>query len=468
MRISFRTRQFVYAALAGTAVLAVVLSLGWMRTMAFEVERLDERLCMEARRVTGPMPRQEDLARLTADIALKLRLDTPTQLMMQTRSPDGAVRLQSPQWDEWLLQGALAWSAEPTRGRAAPRQSADPRGECSLASASLGGDDWRVARVQAEASLGALAVDLTAIHSEMLGALRQVLAVVVPLALALTALSAWLLSSLSMRPVNRLRDAMRQVTPQVLDRRLPDKGEDREFQDLIAAYNTMLQRLETSFHQASRFSADAAHELKTPLTILRGKLEQAIKRSDRREIQADLTEILDEVGRLSGITRKLLLLSQADAGKLALYRERIDLSTMLGEMVADAQMLLQGQKLRHHIEPGLAVDGDAVLLRQLFNNLIGNAARHGLPDGWIDVNARTLANRVEVIVSNDCASLSGEQRAHLFERFYRVDPARSRQVDGTGLGLSLAREVARAHGGDLVLEPSANDVICLRVWLPRQ
>ena len=103
---------------------------------------------------------------------------------------------------------------------------------------------------------------------------------------------------------------MRGVTKAALDQRLDAAGEDREFKELITAYNVMLERLQQSFQQASRFSADAAHELKTPLTILRGRVEQAIKKSDNRAIQADLTQLLDEVGRLAAITRKLLLLSR--------------------------------------------------------------------------------------------------------------------------------------------------------------
>jgi two-component system, OmpR family, heavy metal sensor histidine kinase CusS len=466
MRISFHARQFIQAALVVAGVLAGVLGLGWSRVLAFEIHRLDERLCMEARRLTGPLPPHEDIARLTADMALKLRLDTPSQLRMQALSPEGQVRVQSPGGDRGWLPDGLGWSAERARAGAPPRPTADPRGSCALASAAFDGAEWRVARVQAEAGSSTLAANLVAIKSEMRGALTDALGIVVPLALALTALSAWLLASLSLRPVNRLREAMRQVTPQALDQRLSDRGEDREFRDLITAYNTMLARLETSFHQASRFSADAAHELKTPLTILRGRLEQAIKQSDRLPIQGELSEMLDEVGRLSGITRKLLLLSQADAGKLDLQREAVDLSAMLDDMVADAQMLVQDQTLSSRIEPGLVIEGDALLLRQLFNNLVSNAVRHGLPAGWIRVQAGVRGKGVEVTVSNACAALNAVQRAHFFERFYRADPAHGRRVEGTGLGLSLAREVARAHGGELGLEPTADDVISLRVWLP--
>ena len=112
------------------------------------------------------------------------------------------------------------------------------------------------------------------------------------------------------------------------------------------AYNLMLERLDISFQQASRFSADAAHELKTPLTILQGRIERAITQADGRAIQADLSDMLDEVGRLSAITRKLLLLAQADAGRMALQRTQVDLTELLDALVADAQMLESGHSLR--------------------------------------------------------------------------------------------------------------------------
>jgi heavy metal sensor kinase len=311
-----------------------------------------------------------------------------------------------------------------------------------------------------------VAADAAAATDELLGVLRSTLGVVVPLALALVALGAWLLSAVSMRPVSRLREAMKSVNRKDLNRRLEGRGEDREFQELIGAYNAMLERLQASFEQASRFSADAAHELRTPLTILQGRLEQAIHKSDKRAIQSDLTEMLDELGRLSSVTRKLLLLSQADAGHLALHRRPVDLADMLDALVTDARMLVTDQAVTSAIEPGLTVNGDELLLRQLLNNLVSNAVRYGRPGGWINIAGRRLPSAIEVTVANAAVPIPAESRARLFDRFYRLDPARNRQSEGTGLGLSLAREIARAHGGELALEPSAADVVCVRLQLP--
>ena len=498
MIISFRTRLFVIAALMVGAVLSAVLLLGWSRVLAFEVERLEQRLCMEARRVATQPFHGEDLARLEADVVGKLHLSTPGQLTLRFESSADSAGFQSRNWPAAFALDGPQWrpmktGGQPEADRPAnaeqdgrpggppPRPSEEtgrqgggrPRehGACALASfasADLPGQQWRAARLTVSTGRGVVAADLAATEAELQGAFAQALKLVVPLALVLTAIGAWLLSALTMRPVNRLRDAMKNVTQKALDRRLSSAGEDREFKELIDAYNTMLGRLENSFQQASRFSADAAHELKTPLTILQGRIEQALHQSVQPAIQAELTDLLDEVGRLSMITRKLLLLSQADAGRLALHLAPIDVSAMLDELATDAQMLLSGQTLDCAIDRQLLVQGDAVLLRQLFNNLISNAVRYCLPGAWIKISAHARATGIEVVFSNAAQAIALGDRARFFDRFYRGDTAHNRHIDGSGLGLSLAREIARAHGGDLVLTATALDLVALQLTLQRR
>jgi len=447
----------VVAALIVATVLTAVMMFGWSSVLNFEVERLDDRLCMEARRIAGPPLRPDRMASLEADMMLKLRLDSAEQLMLRFEPTDGGAGLQSSNWDSGVRVDALNW--KPAGGTYA-------HGICSLASYAAHGSRWRAALFTDQGGRGFVAADLAATKAELQGAVRRALTIVIPLALALSALGAWLLSSLTMRPVNRLRDAMKGMSQTALDQRLPTRGEDLEFQELIGAYNTMLARLEASFRQASRFSSDAAHELRTPLTVLRGRIEQAVNKSNGLAIQSDLTDLLDEVSRLSDITRKLLLLSQADAGRLALNITRVDLAELLDDLVSDAQMLVAEQKLSGAVERNLVAECDEVLVRQLFNNLVSNAVSYSLPGGWIEVVGRRLPPGIEVTFANATHPIPAADRAHFFDRFYRGDPAHNRSVEGSGLGLSLAREIARAHGGDLTLEPSAPNEVRLRLWLP--
>ncbi len=454
MTISFRTRLIVVAALVFATGLAAVLAIVWSGLRSVELERLDARLCLEARRLASQPFRPEELNLLEADVAAKLRVADVSQLLLRVEA-GGRAELASKHWPGGLA-GGLAW---------VPR---NPRSgfPCALASVTAGDQRWRVARVSQSEREGIVAADPDAATEELRAVARGTLRFVVPAAVVLVALGAWLLSSLSLRPVVRLRDAMKTVSRKDLSRRLPGQGEDREFRDLIAAYNDMLERLQASFEQASRFSADAAHELRTPLTILQGRLEQAILKCENPALEADLAEMQEEIGRLASITRKLLLLSRADAGHLALHRSRVDLGALLDGLIGDAQMLANGGQVAATVEPRLTLEADAELLTQLLNNVVSNAVRYCSPRGRIAIHAMRRGGTIEVTFANSCSPISQESRRHVFDRFYRLDPARGRGSEGTGLGLGLAREIARAHGGELALDATPDDEFRLRLVLP--
>ena len=485
MNIAFRTRLFFIATLIVGAVLTLVLALGWSSVMKAEVDKLNDKLCIEAKRLATQPFDANELPRLEADVALKLRLGAVDQVLLRFDAREGGGNFRSKAWQSAPRRDDLTWAAArfeagpdprdedhppppPNERRDGEREPPErrPRGTCSLASFTHNGHDWQAARFEVSSGTAVLAADLASVKADLQSAVQRALTLIIPLALVLTAAGAWLLASLSLRPVNRLHNAMKGVTKNALDQRLPSAGEDREFKELISDYNTMLARLEASFHQASRFSADAAHEIKTPLTILQGRIELAISVSDNRAIQDDLTGMLDEVGRLATITRKLLWLSQADAGKLALLRVPVALTELLDELMLDAQMLVTDQVLNSQIARNLMAQGDVMLLRQLFNNLLNNAVRHGLPHGWISVHASMLSGGVEVKFSNETRVISADVRARFFERFFRGDPAHNSQVEGSGLGLSLSREIARAHGGELSFEAGPLNEVTLKLSLP--
>ena len=312
----------------------------------------------------------------------------------------------------------------------------------------------------------AIAVDLTVLDADM-AELRKAFLLATPLALGFIGLGAWFLSGRALSPVRRLSATMAGVTAKGLDQRIALGQEDQEFRQLIQVFNTMLERLERGFLQASRFSADAAHELKTPLAILQGQIEQAMGQCEAGSpVQARLGSILDEVQRLGTISRKLLLLSLADAGRLRLRVARFDLSAALEDLVEDAQMLAPGLDVSGAIAPGLTIEADAELFRQVLHNLLSNAIKYNRPHGWIRIGAARLPGRVEITVANASAGIPAADRERIFERFYRADPAHGRQIEGVGLGLSLSREIARAHGGDLTLAGAAEGEARFVVVLP--
>jgi signal transduction histidine kinase len=265
-----------------------------------------------------------------------------------------------------------------------------------------------------------------------------------------------------------LNHSIHQLTAQGLDHRITLGGEDSEFAELIRGFNAMLERLEKSFKQASRFTADASHELRTPLTILQGQIEQAMTQVEAGSaMQTTLGSILDEVRRLSSISRKLLLLSQADAGRLRLQRTRVNLSTELEGLVEDSKMLESDLAINSEIAPEIYIEADEDLLRQILVNLISNALKYNIENGWMKVIATQSNETVYVHVSNSSNGIPMEAREKLFERFYRVDSAHNRKIDGAGLGLSLAREIARAHGGELNLIDSEPTKVEFKLSLPK-
>lgn len=462
---SFRVRIFVVTALIVGLVLASVTLFSWSSVLAFEGQRLDERLCDEARRLASPAP-ANDVDHLGADMVAKLRLKSPEQLLLAVDTQSGSDLLRSAHWPDGLDIDQLSWRRDAAAADTQNVSNPPNRSACALSRFDLAGGDWHAALVGGPSERGFVAADLAAIRADLLGVWWQVAAIALPLALVLTALGAWLLSGLALKPVVRLRNAMKAVDEKALDQRLSAALEDREFQELITSYNKMLDRLESSFHQASRFSADAAHELKTPLTILQGQLERAVQRTDGQALQLTLIDMLDEVGRLSSISRKLLLLSQADAGRLALQLRPVNLSDALNERFAEAQTFELDVKISAEVVDGLTVMADPQLLDQLLNNLTSNALKYTPAGGWIHWRARATPSGIELEMANFAPGLTPGDRSQFFERFFRGDAARNRQVGGYGLGLSLSRVIARAHGGDLTVEAGADDALVLCLLLP--
>ncbi|CAN1209250.1 ATP-binding protein [Tumidithrix helvetica PCC 7403] len=311
---------------------------------------------------------------------------------------------------------------------------------------------WRIGAVSSPFVRMAIAVNLQTIDREM-GAIRNVFFLTIPLTLLLVMLGAWWMSGGALKPIEKITGTIRRITAKGLSQRLPIAGTDEELVELLQVFNQMLERLERSFTQASRFSADAAHELKTPLAILQGELERTLQEADAgSEFQQRLSNLLDEVRRLNSITRKLLLLSLADAGRMSVHKIAIDLSQVLSEMAEDLEMLAPDLEIHVQIEAGLQVQGDRELLTQVLQNLMGNAIKYNLPEGWLRIKSGRDGNFVFITIANRSKDIPESDRAKIFDRFHRGDAARTRHVEGFGLGLSLSQEIARAHGGDLKLD----------------
>jgi two-component system, OmpR family, heavy metal sensor histidine kinase CusS len=498
---SFRIRiALLSAVLAGSALAGFGL-ISWWLIYEAKVSRLDAEL--ESQLMRAGRPRSyERWQSYEAFLPRAFGTDAKTPIAMLVIGADGNVLYRSEQWSAdlnvtnlWTSRPQLPpFPSPPSNQPTAPfPQQSQPHPERPpdgppptprFVTQRTGTGTWRIGAATVPHAQIAIAVSLNAIDREM-GVIRNIFLISIPGVLLLVAGGAWGIAGSSLHSIRRLTTVIGNVTASGLEQRVPIGATDVEFVELIQVFNQMLERLERSFKQASRFSGDAAHELKTPLAILQGELERTLQQAEPgSEVQQRLSNLLDEVRRLSGIVRKLLLLSLADAGQMNLHRVEVDLSGLLMEMLEDIELLAPHLEIQTEIADGLSVQGDRDLLIQVLQNLISNAIKYNLPDGWIRINARRQGATVSITISNCSQEISlsdseallrlpkhgAEQqsadRNRIFDRFYRGDSARTRKVEGIGLGLSLAREIARAHGGDLTLDPTLSGQTAFTLTLP--
>ncbi|MEO1095846.1 MAG: ATP-binding protein [Cyanobacteria bacterium J06638_28] len=483
---SFRLRiALLSTALAGGALVGFS-GVAWRLIYRAKVSQLDVRLENQIRRLARPLPPDVSPDDEISFLNRILAANTDTEIALQVRDTAGQLIYQSTDWKADFNQPDLfpprleepSSSRDPSResepfprrnrpGRSEnPTRLREPRTPPRLITQQTATGSWRIVAGTFTNSQVAIAVNLNTLDREM-AAIRNIFLIAIPGTLLLVAAGAWWLSSSALHPIQRVTGAMQQVTVAGLDQRVPIGTTDVEFVELIQVFNQMLERLERSFKQASRFSGDAAHELKTPLAILQGELEQAIQQAEPGSgLQQTLGSLLDEVRHLSSIIRKLLLLSLADAGQMGLHKVPLDLAELLAVMVEDLELLAPALKVQTDITPPLSVLGDRDLLTQVLQNLMSNAIKYNLPNGWIQIQASQQSQTVQVTLTNASKEIPVRDRSLIFDRFYRGDPARTRTVEGIGLGLSLAREVVHAHQGTLTLDETLPGQTSFTLTLP--
>ena len=313
-----------------------------------------------------------------------------------------------------------------------------------------------------------LAADLEGAR-ETLGALLGAYGVALPVVLLVVAVGSWWIARRALEPVAAITAAARAITADKLATRLPAPRTEDEIARLTRVLNNMFDRLEHSFAQARRFSADASHELRTPLTILRGEAEEALRTGGfGTEQEKILVSLLEQVGGLQKIADNLLLLSRFDAGKNPVQLAPLDFTALVTDAAEDTELLAApaGLKVTAELAPGVRVAGDTVLLRRLLLNLIDNAVRYNRPGGEVQLALRRENSTAVLALANTGPGLPPERRGEIFQRFFRLASDRNRATGGSGLGLSLCREIATAHGGRIELVGSEADRTEFAVYLP--
>lgn len=274
-----------------------------------------------------------------------------------------------------------------------------------------------------------------------------------PLILVIVALLTWAAVSYALRPVERVRAELAEITGQDLSRRVPVPDTGDEIADLAATTNDTLDRLERSAETQRRFVADASHELRSPISALRAQLEVANSYPDETDWPVTGARALAAADRLTGIIDELLMLAKLDAGALT-QRRVVDMR----RLAEDQLRRREGSRVPIFLDAPRAapVHGSPVQLDRLLTNLLDNATRHAA--SRIDVEVLVRDGRVVVTVTDDGDGIAPKDRERVFERFTRLESARAKEKGGSGLGLPLSREIAVAHGGALVVvdhEPGA-------------
>ena len=248
-----------------------------------------------------------------------------------------------------------------------------------------------------------------------------------------------------------------------------ETGTGDELDRLATTLNAMLGRLDDAFRQIRQFSADASHELQTPLTILKGELEVALRtRRTPEAYQALLHSALEEIDRIAALVDGLMLLARADAGVLRLDRQLVELDQLVHEVHGQGKVLAEAQNITLRlgaVEP-MAIEGDYERLRRLLLNLVENGLKYTPAGGQVTLSLRSNAGWTSLQVSDTGFGLSPAEQEHVFQRFYRAAQARTLGVGGSGLGLCIALSIAEGHGGSIQLDSTPGCGSTFTVHLP--
>lgn len=317
----------------------------------------------------------------------------------------------------------------------------------------------------------ALGKDLLPVEEALAGLLHSYL-ITLPLVVLVVGAGGWLIAERAVAPIQRITAQAGRISASHLDQRMPPPPAQDEIARLTNVLNEMFDRLQRSFEQVKRFTSDASHELKTPLTLMKAEVENALESeslgSEQRRLLADLS---DQCSRLSQIVDGLLLLSRADDRHLVLEREPVGLVRLVRELLEDAEILAEpaGLTLQCQLADEVMTRGDRRLLARAAMNLVDNAIKHNRIDGRVTVMVSAENDEAVLSIGNTGPGLAAGANEQIFDRFYRGDPSHSNETPGHGLGLSIAREIARAHGGDVTLvrsEPEWTEFCLILPLLP--
>lgn len=356
------------------------------------------------------------------------------------------------------------------------RQPIEPKHEQNATrpfSASIRGERFRFLRETVDAVGGRYDIEVAAsleAFDRSLEQFRVLLYAAGPVFLILAALGGYWLSKRALAPVDQITQAARSIGGQNLSRRLAVPHTSDELERLADTLNEMLNRLEAAFQRITQFTADASHELRTPISVMRANAEITLRKSRTEpEYREALSKILDETEKVTRLIEQLLLLARADSGSGALRMMRSDLNAAVQNACRGARSFAEAKRLKFsQAVPAnpVWVQGDSASLERLFTILLDNAVHYTPSGGQIEVRLDAEDGFAVANVRDTGTGIAKEDIGHVFDRFYRADRARSRESGGTGLGLAIGRWIAKAHHGEIRVESELAKGSTFQVRIP--
>ncbi len=526
-RASIRLRLTLWNASVLAMVLIVFASGGYLTLSAVLAERGDTSLSEAARAIAGAVRAERRAARDRGDVA-NIRGDAARAALRELRTgdldvfiADEAARVVAA--SRGPVRGRLGAAARPGMARTpvavVPPTPADPdtlampapvrdllrqsvkTGEVALRTVRIDDADWRAALIrvpggQDYAEEPALIVGVLRSGDDdlaVLGRVRTTLFFAIPFALIVSVLTGYAIARRSLAPMDEMAARAARISAATLNERLPVINPHDELGRLATVINDLLGRVDLAFRKQKQFVADASHELRTPIAIVRSEADVTLQRGtrDEPEYREALAVIRDESVRLTRIVDDLFLLARTDAGGPLDRRERVDVAELLGAGLRSVRSLAdaKGVRLESRVPTDLAysafVMGDRALLRRLLLNLLDNALKHTPHGGCISVALSTTADQVCFAVADTGSGIAAELRPRIFDRFVRAESAPPQllqispdhtmgavgvdtvpSTSGAGLGLAIALAIAHAHAGEIALD-DGYDGASFRVMLPR-
>jgi two-component system, OmpR family, sensor kinase len=291
----------------------------------------------------------------------------------------------------------------------------------------------------------------------------------VPLILAISCAVGWFLAGRALKPFEEITRTAERITYENLNTQITTDRKEEEVQRLVHSFNSMVRRLDESFQKMRKFNADVAHELRTPLAILQGETEVALRAPNlSEEIQSVLISNLEELDRLTRLVNDMLTLAEAEAGRHVMAKAPVNLRSLLQDLIDQMRLLATIRNIQIELQgpEDLWVDADQPWLRRAFVNLLDNAIKYSRDGGKVTLSIAIEGPAAILRIKDDGIGISSEDIPRVFDRLYRADPARSRVSGGTGLGLTMVKWIVEAHKGTIQVTSQPDKGAVFKVAIP--